>query len=211
MKKEFHTKLAGVTKRNDDEDRIQDLLKDISECCHEGELLSLEHESDNVYDENAIKVFYEFDHIGYIKRELAEKLAPLVDQQRVEAELCEITGGEDGKSFGCNILIRVVPEGETARTDSREYVHLGEITPRASRVNNPPPPAQRQPHSVHSDQSVPTYTPQSVSEPAPRATPWEAQGKDWVDKIAPALPLVYVLWFCGIAAAVFFVLNLIFK
>lgn len=66
-------------------------------------------------------------------------------------------------------------------------------------------------HSVHSDQSAPTYTPQSVSAPDPRATPWEAHGKDWVDKIAPALPLVYVLWFCGIAAAVFLVLKLIFK
>lgn len=64
---------------------------------------------------------------------------------------------------------------------------------------------------IQSEQSVPTYTPQSVSSPDPRATPWGAQGKDWVDKIAPALPLVYVLWFCGIAAAVFFVLNLIFK
>jgi len=132
MKKEFHTKLAGVTKRNDDEDKIQDLLKDISECCYEGELLSLEHESDNVYDENAIKVFYGFDHIGYIKRDLAKELAPLVDQQRVEAELCEITGGEDGKSFGCNILIRVVPEGETARTDSRKYAHIGKINPTVS-------------------------------------------------------------------------------
>lgn len=64
---------------------------------------------------------------------------------------------------------------------------------------------------IQSEQSVPTYTPQSVSEPAPRATPWEVQEKDWVDKIAPVLPLVYVLWFCGIAAGTFFLLSLIFK
>lgn len=35
--------------------------------------------------------------------------------------------------------------------------------------------------------------------------------KDWADKIAPALPLIYVVWFCGIAAGTFFLLSLIFK
>lgn len=122
---EFHTKVVGTSKKNEDDESIQKLLKDISEYCYEGQPLSLEHESDNPYDKNAIKVFFEFDHIGYINKDIAKELASLVDQQRAEAELCEITGGENGKSFGCNILIRVVPEGEIARTDSREYVHLG--------------------------------------------------------------------------------------
>jgi hypothetical protein len=188
MKDEFYTKVVGTSKKNEDDESIQKLLKDISEICYEGELLSLEHESDNPYDENAIKVYYDFDHIGYIRRELAEDLAPLVDQQRVEAELCEITGGEDGKSFGCNILIRIVPEGETARTDSREYVHLGAI-----KNNN----LQRDTLNSSVQQSS--------------FTPWETPEKDWADKIAPILPLVYVLWFCGIAAGTFFLLSLIFK
>lgn len=136
MKDEFHTKIVGVSKKNDDDESIQKLLEDISEYCCEGWLLSLEHESDNQYDENAIKVYCHNDHIGYINRELAKDLAPLVDQQRVEAEISEITGGEDGKSFGCNILIRIVPEGETARTNSLEYVHLGESKRTASQANN---------------------------------------------------------------------------
>lgn len=62
--------------------------------------------------------------------------------------------------------------------------------------------------STQPAQSTAVYT---SSAPTPPPTPWEAPEKDWVDKIAPALPLIYVLWFCGIAAAVFFVLNLIFK
>lgn len=65
--------------------------------------------------------------------------------------------------------------------------------------------------SVQPEQSAPTYTPQAGSALAPRATPWEAPEKDWVDKITPVLPLVYVFWFCGIAAGTFFLLSLIFK
>lgn len=195
MKDEFHTKVVGVSKKNEDDESIQKLLKDISEYCYEGKLLSLEHERDNPHDKNAIKVYYDFDHIGYISADIAKNLAELVDQQRVEAELCEITGGEDGKSFGCNILIRVVPEGETAQTDSREYVHLGEI-----RRNDPP----------KNISDSPTSLPPRQAPPAPQPVPQKPE-KDWVDKIAPALPLIYVLWFCGIAAVVFFLLKLITK
>ena len=116
MNKEFHTKLAGVTKKNDEEESIQKILKSVADYCHDGWELELEHEADNPWDQNAIKVFLDGDHIGYIKRELAEELAPLVDQNRVEATLSEITGGEDGKSYGCNILISILPEGEAARS-----------------------------------------------------------------------------------------------
>lgn len=153
MTDEFHSKIVGVTKKNEDGQKIQSLLKDMSEYCCEGTPLSLEHESDNPYDKNAIKVYYEYDHIGYISRDLAEDLAPLVDQQRVEAEISEITGGEDGKSFGCNILIRTVSEGETAFTDSREFVHLGEIS-------HDVPPARIPKDSSPSPIPQQTYEPQ---------------------------------------------------
>lgn len=68
---------------------------------------------------------------------------------------------------------------------------------------------RKTPHYSAPYQAQPS--PMAPPPPAPSAASWEAPEKDWVDKIAPALPLVYVLWFCGIAAAVFFVLNLIFK
>ena len=59
-------------------------------------------------------------------------------------------------------------------------------------------------------QAAPVYE-RSTPAPVPRPVPFQSTERDWVEKIGPALPLVYVLWFCGIAAAVFFVLNLIFK
>lgn len=46
---------------------------------------------------------------------------------------------------------------------------------------------------------------------APWSTPGKAPEKDWADKIAPVLPIVYTVWFCGIAAGVFCLLRLIFK
>lgn len=107
--KTIHTKLAGVTKRNDEGERIQSLLEDMEAYADKGDCLELEHESDNEYDDNAIKVFFEGDHIGYIKRELAAKIAPAVDEGRVKAELEEITGGNE-LSYGCNILVYISDE-----------------------------------------------------------------------------------------------------
>lgn len=60
-------------------------------------------------------------------------------------------------------------------------------------------------------QSVPGYE-QPTPAPAPRPIPQQrTPERDWTDKIAPVLPMVYVVWFCGIAVAVFFLLKLIFK
>lgn len=44
-----------------------------------------------------------------------------------------------------------------------------------------------------------------------RPISFRTQEGDWTDKITPILPLIYVLWFCGIAAGTFFLLSLIFK
>lgn len=104
--KEFHTKVVGTSKKNDEGERIQKLLEDISDYAYDGMPLELEHESDNEYDENAIKVYCDGDHIGYLKKELAAEIVDAVDEDCVEAEMAEITGG-DGLSFGCNILLRV--------------------------------------------------------------------------------------------------------
>ena len=106
-RREFYTKIVGVTKTNDEGKQIQRILKEMSEEYCEGSLLELEHDADNPYDDNAIKVFYGGEHIGYIGRDLAKELAKLVDADIVEAEISEITGGADGKSFGCNIHVRI--------------------------------------------------------------------------------------------------------
>ena len=45
----------------------------------EGQDVSLEREPDNKYDENAIKVIAEDHFIGYVAKEVAEDLAPILD------------------------------------------------------------------------------------------------------------------------------------
>lgn len=137
--KRFYTKVAGVTKENDCGEDIQDILARMSEDCSEGTSLELEHEYGNPYDENAIKVFWENEHIGYIKRDLAETLVEFVDNGQVEAELSEITGGDDEKSYGCNILIRVLaqsrPEPSTA-DDKPSTVRTDQIHPAPQRESS---------------------------------------------------------------------------
>ena len=139
--KRFYTKVAGVTKENDCGEDIQDILERMSEYFVEGDELELEHEFDNPYDKNAIKVFWKGEHIGYIKRDLASTLVDYVDNGQVEAELSEITGGDDGKSYGCNIFIRILarsrpkPEPSTA-DDTPSTIRTGQIHPSPQRVLN---------------------------------------------------------------------------
>lgn len=129
----LHTKVVGVTHRNDSGDKIQEILESMSGYAYEGESLYLEHEKDNPFDENAIKVFYDNEHIGYINRELAAEIAPLVDQERVEAELCEITGGDE-RSYGCNILLRALPEGTRVEREDTYHapIHISSTTSHTS-------------------------------------------------------------------------------
>lgn len=124
---EFHTKVVGVTKKNEDDKRIQSILQEMEEYCCDGTPLELEHEEDNPYDKNAIKVYCDYEHIGYLNRELAQDLVGLVDSGMVAAELSEITGGEDGKSFGCNILIRI--------TEKPAQPAPGELSQRAVKIS----------------------------------------------------------------------------
>ncbi len=104
VERSFFTKVVGVTKRNDEGDRIQDILDDISNYAYEGMPVQLEHERDNPYDENAIKVICDDVHIGYIRREIAKDIVKEVDRGELSAEFMDITGGDD-KVYGCNLRI----------------------------------------------------------------------------------------------------------
>lgn len=116
-----YTKVAGVTGKNDDGESRQDILAD----CEVGDELVLVRDECNEYDENAIEVLtMGFEQIGYIKRTLAAKLAPLMDdKQELYCEIENITGGEEGKeTLGCNIKIEptdMVPKPtKTATTNA---------------------------------------------------------------------------------------------
>jgi hypothetical protein len=106
MSDSFYTKLAGVSKKNEDGRSRQDVIE---EDIYEGLELHLEREPDNAYDPNAIAVFAsEYgDQVGYLNGKVAEELAPLMDRgQLVTCQVTETTGGY-GQTNGVNVLITV--------------------------------------------------------------------------------------------------------
>jgi hypothetical protein len=102
--KQFYSKVAGVTRENQDQSNRQKILADYRK-------LNLVREHDNPYDANAIKVLISNGkQIGYINSDLARELAPIIDKGKktVEAHISEITGGTENKqSIGCNIFITI--------------------------------------------------------------------------------------------------------
>lgn len=97
----INTKIVGVTKINDKGISIQLILPNLSEDSD----LMLVREPNNPYDKNAIKVIADYQHIGYIKSDLAQTLAPIMDQGKiVNVKLLQVTGGGD-KAYGCNIQL----------------------------------------------------------------------------------------------------------
>lgn len=125
MPKTIRTKAVGVTKGNRQE-VIQFLYPDA--------LLDLRREPDNPYDENAIRIYdgdYSDDDIGYLSRELAAEIAPIMDKNRqlVTAEVIEVTGQDKGTQ-GVNILITIYSEEETE-----------EISRKVKEKNSAPKPA----------------------------------------------------------------------
>lgn len=92
----FYSKLAGVSY-----DNRQFYLS----RCNRGDQLTLIREPDNLYDRNAIAVYHHNVQLGFIKKNLAEKLAPYLDQgHHIICTIAEITGG-DGYLYGANIRI----------------------------------------------------------------------------------------------------------
>ena len=70
--------------------------------------LHMIREPNNEHDKNAIMLYYKKTHIGYIPKDTAAKLAPIMDDRKLMfwAKINEITGGVEGKEFnGINISI----------------------------------------------------------------------------------------------------------
>lgn len=97
---ETRTKIVGVTKGNH-----QALLSELSE----DDEIQLIREEDNEYDPNAIAVLNSDEKkLGYINSELAEEICSEMDadpESFLTGSILEVTGGYDGKSFGCNIEV----------------------------------------------------------------------------------------------------------
>lgn len=98
---EFKTKLKGVSF-----DGRQDIVKSLAPETE----LTLKAEPDNQYDANAVAVFSGEQQVGYIARETAEKIQKDVLAGKVKAIVKEVTGGDNGRSYGCNVSISVERE-----------------------------------------------------------------------------------------------------
>lgn len=109
----INTKIVGVTRKNEDGTSRQELIAE----CYEGEELFLEREPDNEHDPNAISVWNEYgEQLGYINKSLASELAPKMDKgMRIACFVTAVTGGDDDKSYGCNIKLILDPEEDDSK------------------------------------------------------------------------------------------------
>ncbi|MCL2818679.1 MAG: single-stranded-DNA-specific exonuclease RecJ, partial [Actinomycetia bacterium] len=102
----FFTKLTGVTF-----ERRQELLAQLTV---EDEL-ELRRDLRNAYDSNACAVYSVRlnAQLGFLNRDLAAVLAPALDEGVVyQVEIGSITGGEDGKAYGLNVVLHRADRAE---------------------------------------------------------------------------------------------------
>lgn len=109
----FHTKLAGVTFEG-----RQEVVRRLTA----GVPLRLERQPENAHDANACALYDAAgDQVGFFNRRLAAALAPLIDAGvAYEVEVSDVTGGEDGRSLGVNVLVsRRAAETDVAEEETR--------------------------------------------------------------------------------------------
>jgi single-stranded-DNA-specific exonuclease len=94
---EFFTKIVGVSFEG-----RQDLVAGL----RAGDALTLEREPDNAFDPSAIAVRYGTLHLGFLRREIASKVAPKIDAgDSYAAVVGSVTGG-GARHVGVNIHVR---------------------------------------------------------------------------------------------------------
>ncbi len=118
----FRTKIMGVSFEGR-QDMVAGLLP--------GMELELRRQPHNVYDENALAVHYGAFQIGFLRKEIAKQLAPLIDAgARYSAHIEHVTGGSGGKNFGLNVTVR--RELDVAKSNRRATIAPGSEVDRAA-------------------------------------------------------------------------------
>jgi single-stranded-DNA-specific exonuclease len=118
---QFHTKLAGVSFEG-----RQDTIAGL----RVGAELGLERQPDNAYDPQAIAVRYGALPLGFVKREVARHIAPLIDAgARYRARIESLTGGGD-RHRGVNIYVwrdaeAIVSERSSTHAQARPHLDGG--------------------------------------------------------------------------------------
>ena len=106
---EFFSKIVGVTFSNPDGTSRQELIEDLEDL-RRGDgvaILHLKRDPENPYDPNAVQVLFgETRQLGFLSRQVAQTIAPLLDSgTRVQCEIAQITGHDLNHSFGINIRL----------------------------------------------------------------------------------------------------------
>lgn len=113
----IRTKVRGVTFDNDDGSNRQEVIR---RCCRQGTPLAAIRDPDNPHGDTAIGLWAEHRgrpvQVGWISSELAERLAPHMDEvDQVDVVVLEVTGGGD-KTMGLNVELRdPTPAGDKLR------------------------------------------------------------------------------------------------
>ncbi|MEO9870704.1 HIRAN domain-containing protein [Ekhidna sp.] len=100
----YDSKVVGVSKGNADGSSRQEIIR--GEVA-EGDKLQLEAEPDNQFDKNAIKVLSRLgNQIGYLNRDMAEKIKPALENQAETYVTASWVNGE--KLLGVGLRIELV-------------------------------------------------------------------------------------------------------
>lgn len=103
----FICAVVGESHRNKDGKSRQTIIK---KMVNAGDHVSLRREPDNPHDPNAVAVFVHGEQIGYLKREVAERLSALIDipGYAAEAVVDGVYGGTPSKpSLGITLEMTV--------------------------------------------------------------------------------------------------------
>src|SRR5665213_2112792 len=127
----FNTKIVGVTFEG---------RQDIVGGVREGAELELRRDPDNAYDPNAIGVWFGALQLGFLKREIALRVAPNIDAgERYTAAVTAVTGGGT-RSVGINVYVtrfreavrRAATERSAVRREDVLHALIGERPLRAA-------------------------------------------------------------------------------
>ena len=114
----FNTKVVGVSFEG---------RQDIAGGLHAGAPLALRRDPGNPFDANAIGVWYGALQLGFLKREIAARIAPNLDAgERYEAAVTMLTGGGT-RSFGINIYVTRLRDAAAPARSARENVARDDV------------------------------------------------------------------------------------
>ncbi len=162
----FHTKLHGVTHANGDGSHRQDLIEELADALEERGPLELAalREADSAFDRNAIGVFdTEGRQLGYLSRQVAKSLAPLMDVGIPVSLIAEVvTGGGLSQNYGVNVRVSYDPEDRRPTVDRRSIPPSSQSRP-STPVSTAEPPKKQAPHLRLSVAATPAGVPKWVS------------------------------------------------